>query len=459
MIKMKRIQETQVPILRSSAVLRAESFGGLLLNHFLPPEMMLDQIRFRIACMCNGAYTLEEIKKHLGKELHHSKEYVDYLVESTLDKFEASLLLYWRNEKLDKPHASSHLTNAQAGSRSHLSAPTGLIWELTRGCNLKCKHCFSDSGRLEAKELSTKEVKAAIDTFADQKILYINFTGGEPLLRSDLFEILQYASSKKISIDLSTNGFLVTPKTVKLLQGTNVFQVQLSIDGLGDSHDRFRGVKGSFQRVLEAIKLLRQANFGIIISTTVNKTNIAQILPLIDLSIDVGASVFKTTLFIPTGRGKSSQQELALDSEDVRQLALLMAEKEKEVDGNLSINKDSCYPWLLEENYVPEPAWMRPQNVSCAAGISSLFITADGNIVPCPFLRHLVVGNLRHVGFSKLWESDVLNVFRNLKPGGLEGKCGHCEYLGTQCYGGCRAAALAYSGDLYDEDPFCWKAN
>ncbi len=384
---------------------------------------------------------------------------MNYLVESTLRQFESNLLLYWKSEKLDKPHHFSQLANTQADARRHLSAPVGVIWELTRGCNLKCKHCFSNSGRPEAEELTTEEVKAAIDLFADQKVFYINFTGGEPLLRSDLFEILQYASSKKISIDLSTNGFLVTPRTVELLQEPNVFQVQLSIDGLGDSHDRFRGVKGSFQRALEAIRLLRQANFGVVISTTVSKTNLAQISELIDLSMGVGASVFKTTLFIPTGRGKSSRQELALDSGDVRRLALLMVEMEEKVAGRLLLKKDSCYPWLLEKNHLPDPAWMRPKNVSCAAGTSSLFITADGNVVPCPFLRQLVIGNLRNDEFSDLWESDALSVFRTLKPGDLKGKCSHCEYLGTQCYGGCRAAALAYNDDLYGEDPLCWKAN
>jgi radical SAM protein with 4Fe4S-binding SPASM domain len=402
---------------------------------------------------------LREIKEHLGDELHHSKKYVDYLVESTLHKFETNLLLYWKNEKLDNPYNFNYLTNTQVDDQHYLSAPVGLIWEITRGCNLKCKHCFSDSGRTDAKELMTEEIKAAIDLFADQKVFYINLTGGEPLLRSDLFEILHYASSKKISIDLSTNGYLVTAKTVALLQETNVFQVQLSIDGIGDMHDRFRGVKGSFQRALDAIKLLKQANFGVIISTTVNKTNIAQISRLIDLSLDVGASVFKTTLFIPTGRGKSSQHELSLDSDDVRRLALLMAAKEEEVSGQLVLKKDGFYPWLLEENHLPDPAWLRAQNVGCAAGTSSLFITADGNVVPCPFLRHLVIGNLRRDDFSKLWDSDALNVFRTLKPGDLKGKCSQCEYLGKQCYGGCRAAALAYSGDLYGEDPLCWKRN
>ena len=453
------MRETAIPILRSSAVLRAEYFGGFLLNHFLPPEMMLDRIRFRIACMCNGAYTLREIKQHLEDELCHSKEYVDHLVDEALQRFETNLLLNWENEKLDKPYDFRYPADIQVGSRRHLSAPVGLIWELTRACNLKCKHCFSDSGRPELRELTTEEIKTAIDRFAEQKVFSINFTGGEPLLRSDLFEILRYASSKKISIDLSTNGFLVTAKMVELLQQTNVFQLQVSLDGIGDSHDNFRGVKGSFRRALDAIKLLKKANINVAISTSVNKNNLAEISKLIDLSVDVGASVFKTTLFIPMGRGKLNQQKLAIDSDDVRRLALLIAAKEKEVSDHLVLVKDGFYPWLLEENYVRDPAWMRNQNVGCAAGTSSLFITADGNVTPCPFLRNLVIGNLLLTNFSELWESDALSVFRTLKPDDLKGKCNNCEYLGQQCYGGCRAAALAYNNDLYGEDPLCWKGN
>ena len=104
---MKNLCDTQVPILRSSAVLRPEFFGGLLLNHFLPPEIKLDRIRFWIACMCNGGYTLQEIKEELDNELCHSKAYIDYLVEHTLNQFETHLLLSWKEEKLDTPSSFS----------------------------------------------------------------------------------------------------------------------------------------------------------------------------------------------------------------------------------------------------------------------------------------------------------------------------------------------------------------
>ena len=130
---------------------------------------------------------------------------------------------------------------------------------------------------------------------------------------------------------------------------------------------------------------MKKANFGVVISTTVNKTNIAQIPKLIDLSVDVGASVFKTTFFIPTGRGKSNQQELSLDSEDVHRLALLIMEKEKEVGDYLIIEQDGFYPWLLEKNYPSEPAWMRSKNVGCAAGTSQPFYHCRWRCSTLPF--------------------------------------------------------------------------
>jgi radical SAM protein with 4Fe4S-binding SPASM domain len=451
------VSKLQVPVLRQSTVLRAEYFGGFLMNQYLPSEMKLDHVRYGIACMCNGAYTLQEILDQLEHKLDHSRDYVNHLVNCCLQLFNKYHLLDWRESKQDQPRIFDERVYSPVESQRHLSAPLGVIWELTRSCNLRCKHCFSNSGRREERECMTHEIKTTIDLLADHKIFYINFTGGEPFLRTDLFDILEHASTKILFIDLSTNGFLVTKETIRRLRATNVFQVQLSIDGLEDFHDRFRGVAGSFQKALEAIRLFKQANFRIVISSTVNKMNINLISDLIDLALHMGAAVFKTTLFMPVGRGKASRSELELDSDDVYRLALMIEEKEKQVGDRLTLFKDGFYPWLLDGNSLPEPAWMRSHNIGCAAGTSSIFLTADGNVVPCPFLRHLVAGNVLRDDFIEIWRSGVFSIFRYLCQNDLKGKCSSCSHLGGECYGGCRAAALASSGDIYGEDPLCWK--
>jgi len=453
---MNKMQDSWIPILRSYAVLRPESFGGYLLNYLLPPEFNLDKIRFQIACMCNGDFTLKDIKDRLGGELNHSSDYIDHLVESTLGQFDDRMLLYWREEKLKSPRDLVS-PSSLPGNEYHLSAPLAAIWEITRRCNLRCKHCFSDSGRPEDDELSTEEAKRVVDILEDRKVFYINFTGGEPLLRPDMLDILKYASAKKLSINLSTNGSLVTEEIAEALQSTNVFQVQISIDGTEDQHDRFRGVRGSFQQALQAIKLLKEAEIDIAISTTVNKSNISQISEIIDLAMDAGASVFKTTLFIPIGRGELNQGELVLQKEDVHKLALLMKEKKDEVKGRMQLEYDSCYSWLFEESRPTVPSWMKAVNLGCAAGRSNICIAANGDVLPCPFLRCLKMGNIRQDGFDEIWDCRALAALRMLRPEDLKGKCNHCQYLGAECYGGCRAAALAYNGELFAEDPFCWK--
>jgi len=454
---MNKMQDSDIPILISHAVLRKEFFGGLLFNYLLPPELKLDKIRFKIALMCNGSFALRDIKDRMEHELSHSRQYTDYLVESTLGQFDVLALLCWRREELDMPRDFGLSSNPEAPGPRLLSAPLAAIWEITQKCNLRCKHCFSSSGRQQPDELSTEEAKRAIDILADRKVLYINFTGGEPLLRPDMFEILGHASSKKMAINLSTNGTLVTSKVAELLRETNVQSVQISIDGLGELHNRFRGMSGAFEEALRAIRLLKDAGMDVEISTSVNRTNLGQIPQIIDLAADTGALVFKTTLFIPVGRGRSNQGELALEKRDVRWLARLIKEKREELKGRLFLENCSSYPWLLDENCPAPPSWMRARNIGCSAGSTNIFISSNGDVAPCPFLSDMRLGNICMDDFSKIWGSSRLDVFRNLTPGDLKGRCKDCEHLGMRCYGGCRAAALAYNGDLFGEDPFCWK--
>lgn len=150
-------------------------------------------------------------------------------------------------------------------------------------------------------------------------------------------------------------------------------------------------------------------------------------------------------------------RKLLLDSSDVQRFALMMVDEETRVENKIILKKDSCYPWLIEDKHSEDPEWMKSQNIGCAAGITTLFITSHGDVVPCPFLCQLVIGDIRHNSFEEIWESQALNIFRTLTPNDLKGKCRNCKHLGRNCYGGCRAAALAHCGDFYGEDPFCWK--
>jgi radical SAM protein with 4Fe4S-binding SPASM domain len=452
-----------VPILHSYSVLRKERFGGYVFNVFAPAELRLDHARFRIAELCDGRHDQGDIQQHLDRELDHSVAYVSRLVDDTLKSLEQGFHIYWRGSKSDQCLAPKPGDIARDGmAAKHLSAPLFVIWEITGGCNLKCRHCLSDSGRVGRDELTTSECKRLIDTLAALKVFHISISGGEPLIRKDLFELMEYSSLKNIGIELLTNGTLVNDETIRRLRDIPLFTVQVSIDGIGQTHDDFRGLPGAYERALNAVRLFRDAGCEVVVSSAVTRRNLGQIPEIIDTAIELGASAYKTTLFMPAGRGATADvDDLSMTPEATRQFALALKEKKERVGHQIVINNEVVYPWLIgiaepreRESFVAEDA----TPIGCTAGNSSLYITPEGKVTPCPFLRQFVAGDIRTREIGDIWnDAKVFEAFRSITRGDLKGKCHGCELLGTRCYGGCRAAALAYSGDLYAEDPLCWK--
>jgi radical SAM protein with 4Fe4S-binding SPASM domain len=442
-------------------VLRKEHFGGFIFNPYLPPETRLDHIRFRVAQMCDGTYTVGEIKKAVAGKLSHSDEYIDTLVNKTINFFDNNCAIHLLEEKLKKPMDFGFSGDARARSDRILSAPLFVIWEITGLCNLSCEHCLSSAGEPLSNELSTEEAMKLLDYLEAMKVFNINLSGGEPLMRPDIFDIIDYASQKRISIDLLTNGALITEKVLNRLEDSNIFNVQVSIDGIEETHDRFRGRKGTYERAINAIKLLKDAKFNVSISSTVTKQNMSEIPRIIDMAIDLGLPSFKTTFFMPTGRGKGNIDRLVLTHQDAKDFTYMMIEKKKEVGNKITIASATEYPWLikgLDKKSLESMKLDDSSKIGCTAGSSSFYITPDGKIAPCPFLRDLTAGDVRERDIKEIWDnSPTFDIFRNITRGSLKGKCSNCEYLGIMCYGGCRAAALAHTGDLYAGDPTCWR--
>jgi radical SAM protein with 4Fe4S-binding SPASM domain len=442
-------------------VLRREHFGGFIYNPYLPPETRLDHVRFGIAEMCDGTYTVEDIKKVVGSKLNHSEEYIDMIVDETINCLNDKFALSVKNEKLKRPMDFAFSGDAKAKSDRILSAPLFVIWEITGLCNLRCEHCLSSAGEPMQNELSTEEAMRILDYLETMKVFNINLSGGEPLMRPDIFDIIDYASQKRISIDLLTNGVLVTEKVLNRLEDSNIFNVQVSIDGIGETHDKFRGRKGTYERAINAIKLLKDAKYNVSISSTVNKQNMSEIPRIIDMAIDLGLHSFKTTFFMPTGRGKGNIDKLVLTRQDAKDFTYMMIRKKKEVGNSIFISSETEFPWLvdgLDKKRLESMRLDESSKISCTAGTSSFYLTPDGKVAPCPFLRNFIAGDVRVSDIREIWDnSPTFDIFRNITRGSLKGKCGDCEYLGIMCYGGCRAAALAHTGDLYADDPTCWR--
>jgi radical SAM protein with 4Fe4S-binding SPASM domain len=421
----------------------------------------LDSIKFKIAELCDGSHTLDDIRVYLSQQLDHSPEYLDILLCQTFDLLERRFAVYWRDEEMAT--ACTEILNPfddDVPGSHHLSAPTFVIWEITGACNLRCRHCLSGSGKKMVGELSTPEAKRIVDMCADMGTFTLNFSGGEPLLRVDIMEILRYASGKKMALELLTNGTLISEETIANLNDTNVSSVQVSIDGLAPSHDSFRGKPGAFDQAMTGISALKKGGFNIAISAVVHKKNIPEIPALIELAIHAGVALFKTTLFMPAGRGKHNELDLMLSPDDVKRFADLINEKKESVGSAITVSTEQIYPWLMKDDGRSKEGSSPPvdgSNLGCTAGNSSFYITPDGKVAPCPFLRNFIAGDLRKQSARDIWRhSPTFDTFRTITSQKLEGKCADCIHLGQDCSGGCRAAAYTYSGNLYAEDPLCW---
>ena len=236
----------QAPALFSFITLRNESSGGILFNPFLSLELELDETETLIAGMFTGHYTLEAINAKCCKLFTLDKESGMRKVESTIEKLNRVNAFRFVPKKTTAP-ARPKQSVSVTGSSAYFSAPKNIIWDITYECNLKCPHCLTASGRKQSTELDTREALLLIDKLAEAKVLTLSLTGGEPFMRKDILQLLEHLATTGIRVDIASNGFHVPHSIIKALRNLPVFQIQVSIDGIGEEHDRFRGRKNAFK--------------------------------------------------------------------------------------------------------------------------------------------------------------------------------------------------------------------
>jgi len=329
--------------------------------------------------------------------------------------------------------------------------PHVVAWNLTRRCNLECAHCYIAAGPREsaATELDTDACLAIVD-----QLLRVNpaplliLSGGEPLLRRDLTEIAQYASSNGATVVVGTNGTLLTDERIAALKQAGVRGVAVSVDSLRPSyHDNFRHGRGALADVQAALGRLRAARLDFIVQTAVTKGNRAELDRLVAWSADEGAVSFNCYFLVTTGRGASLSDLAPADYEAV--LADL-ARWERAYRGRMLV-RAKCAPHFMRHVYQTDlGSPVLHYQTRCPCGTQYCRITPDGKLTPCPYLPE-VAGDLRTQSFADIWRSAPL--FRRLREGELGGKCGACEYR-VVC-GGCRARAFALEGDVLAADPSC----
>ena len=321
-----------------------------------------------------------------------------------------------------------------------------VAWELTRNCNLACVHCRASAvnGPHEG-ELSTGECRKIIDEIVSFSTPTVILTGGEPLMRPDLFDIIEYGENKGLRMVIAVNGTLVDESTARKLKDSGIRRVSLSIDGRGrQSHDAFRGVEGSFDAVLKAARTFSAVDLPFQVNTTVTALNVDEIDDIYSLARSLGAAAWHVFLLVPVGRGKGLKgKELsARDYEDVlHHLRRIETENELEI-------KVTCAPHYYR--IVAEDGGI-PQSAGCLAGKSFMFISHRGQAQPCGYLE-MDCGDVRRDGVRKVWEGS--EIYRNLRDlSSYRGKCGGCRYI--RICGGCRARAYEATGDYREAEPLC----
>ncbi len=331
--------------------------------------------------------------------------------------------------------------------------PRIVAWEITRSCPLACKHCRASARREPYRdELSTDEAVRVLDGIASFARPLVILTGGEPMLRPDVFDLAERARDHGLPVAMAPCGMLIDDEAARRMKAVGFRQISISLDGATpSSHDAFRGVEGAFEGSLRGIEALRRAGVPFQINTTVTEMNLGELEEVLDLAVRLGATCFNAFLLVPTGRGalladrelSPAQYETALE---------WLAGQESREDIRIRVTCAPHYQRILREKRVRKPSGDDVPG-GCLGGKSFAFISHTGKVQICGFLD-VECGDLRRedYDFRRIWEtSEVLRAVR--EPDGYGGRCGVCEYRFV-C-GGCRARAFAATGDYLAEEPFC----
>ena len=334
-----------------------------------------------------------------------------------------------------------------------------IAWELTRSCNLACSHCRASAERGPYPgELSTQEVLRVMDEIASFSKPVIILTGGEPLLRSDIFSLARHGTQKGFRVVMATNGTLLTEEIVKEMKGSGIQRVSISLDGPdAETHDAFRKVKGSFEGSLRGIELLKKGRMEFQINTTVTRINLHVVPDMLRLAVRLGAVAHHLFLLVPTGRGKELQNQ-EISALDYEKTLHWFYEQRDRVPLQLKATCAPHYYRILRQRAKQEGKKISPKEYGldamtrgCLGGISFCFISHVGEVQPCGYLE-LKCGNVREKPFDQIWaQSEIFKNLRNMN--GYQGKCGRCEF--RKVCGGCRARAYETSGDYMAEEPYC----
>ena len=344
-----------------------------------------------------------------------------------------------------------------------------VVWNVGQRCNLKCVHCYSQSKDIEyTNELSTKEAKAMIDGLAEYGAPVLLFSGGEPLMREDLMELIAYAKDKGLRAVISTNGTMITEEKGEELKKFGLSYVGISLDGLKETNDKFRGIEGAFDDALQGIRNCLKLGIKVGLRFTINKRNAQDIPGIFDLIEKEGIPRVCFYHLVYSGRGSRLIEE-DLTHEETRKVVDLIIDKTKEAHDRgkplevLTVDNHADGPYIYQRLLKEDPKRaaevleLLKWNEGNSSGHGLACVSWDGAVHPDQFWREHTFGNVRERKFGEIWEDKSNDLLMKLKKKKdyVTGRCSKCKWLDI-CGGNFRARAESVHGDLWEPDPACY---
>ena len=342
--------------------------------------------------------------------------------------------------------------------------PRVVAWESTVACNLACVHCRASAQTTpEPDEPTTEEVLHLIDQLAEFGRPIFIISGGEPLMRPDIFEIAAYGTRRGLRVAISPNGTLITPEVVRQLKEAGVRRISVSIDGsTAERHDAIRGQQGAFQAAMEGLAACQEGGLGFQLNTTVMRQTRDDLLAIRDLAVRLGTAAWHVFMLVPTGRGKIddevSPQEYESTLHEIYEMTLSSPVPIRVTCGPhfmriVAQNRRSerAQPNLVRPHGGGHPGELDRTTRGCLAGDGFCFISHRGDVMPCGYFP-VIAGSVRQQPFGEIYTASSL--FRELRDPSLqEGRCGICEF--RRVCGGCRARAYSLTDNYLAEEPYC----
>ncbi|MEK6285793.1 MAG: PqqD family peptide modification chaperone [Acidobacteriota bacterium] len=441
------LSEQSIPVLTGGTSLeeRLDEAGGKhyrAINPSYATVALINHTGYKIMQRLNGLLTIADIAQALSRE--HGVEPANTLAD--VKQFVAlglrQKMVYFRGEE---PPEVLEVTSA--------TGPQEVWLNITNACNLRCVHCFRESGKRFADEMSTEEIARVISSIKALKVGYVVISGGEPFLRPDIFEILEELKRNEITVLLITNGTLINEAEAKRLGEIRPWIIQVSLDGsTAEIHDRIRGA-GTFDKTIAAIRLLVAENLDVRMYPTIHRWNIRDLINIKKLarSLRPNFDHFAFAQYHPTGRGKDYQDELDIPDEEFEQiLGELLGEEVK----NYNLASDEAEDLT---SYLPTRTPYGARKTNCGLGYGVMSVDPDGKVYPCQWLHfpEFMLGDLHEKSLEDLYfSSPVVQRCRSIRVDHDIKGCVECEFK-YFCGGGCRAKALTYSGDIRGKDPSC----